>query len=190
MWDWVTRAALVCWLFTLVEAKGRWLSPMQTEVTVAAQVFSWHGIWWIVLCPQGYICSTGNQMTAGGWKNLPSTSHSVLVLPLDVKLSYVTYLIGNKMAWCFSFLIWMCVLVAQLCSTLYNPMNCSSPDSSVHVTSQARILEWVAMPSSRGSSQPRDWTWVSHSAGRFFTIWATREALLWMLTLQMINHYY
>ena len=41
---------------------------------------------------------------------------------------------------------------------------------------QARILEWVAMPSSRGSSQPRDWTQVSHIAGRFFTIWATRES--------------
>ena len=42
--------------------------------------------------------------------------------------------------------------------------------------SQARILEWVAMPSSRGSSQPRDQTQVSHIAGRFFTSWATREA--------------
>ena len=41
---------------------------------------------------------------------------------------------------------------------------------------QARISEWVAMPSSRGSSQPRDRTQVSHIAGRFFTIWATREA--------------
>ena len=41
---------------------------------------------------------------------------------------------------------------------------------------QAQILEWVAMPSSRGSSQPRDRTQVSHIAGRFFTIWATREA--------------
>ena len=41
---------------------------------------------------------------------------------------------------------------------------------------QARILEWVAMPSSRGSSQPRDWTQVSCVAGRFFTIWASREA--------------
>ena len=40
---------------------------------------------------------------------------------------------------------------------------------------QARILEWVAMPSSRGSSQPRNRTQVSHTAGRFFTIWATRE---------------
>ena len=40
---------------------------------------------------------------------------------------------------------------------------------------QARILEWVAMPSSRGSSHPRDWTQVSHIAGGFFTIWATRK---------------
>ena len=40
---------------------------------------------------------------------------------------------------------------------------------------QAGILEWVAMPSSRGSSPPRDWTHVSLIAGRFFTIWATRE---------------
>ena len=41
---------------------------------------------------------------------------------------------------------------------------------------QARLLEWVAMPSSRGSSQPRDPTQVSRTAGRFFTIWATGEA--------------
>ena len=44
---------------------------------------------------------------------------------------------------------------------------------------QARILEWVAMPFSRGSSQPRDQTQVTHIAGGFFTIWATREALSW-----------
>ena len=43
---------------------------------------------------------------------------------------------------------------------------------------QARILEWVAMSSSSGSSQPRDHTQVSHIAGGFFTVWATREALL------------
>ena len=55
-------------------------------------------------------------------------------------------------------------------------MDCSPPGSSVHGILQARILEWVAMPSSRGSSQPRGWTQVSHVAGRFFTTWATREA--------------
>ena len=41
----------------------------------------------------------------------------------------------------------------------------------------ARRLEWVAMPSSRGSSQLRNWTHVSHVAGRFYTLWATKEAL-------------
>ena len=55
-------------------------------------------------------------------------------------------------------------------------MDCSPPGSSVHGILQARILEWVAMPSSRGSSRPRDWTQVSCIARGFFTIWATREA--------------
>ena len=69
-------------------------------------------------------------------------------------------------------------------------MSCSLP-GSIHEIFQARILEWVVISFSRGSSQPRDWTWVSHIAGRCFTVWATREAkdalysvyfqLLWLL---------
>ena len=55
-------------------------------------------------------------------------------------------------------------------------MDCSPPDSSVHRILQARIMEWVVIPFSRGSSQLRDWTWVSCTVGRFFTIWATRDA--------------
>ena len=50
---------------------------------------------------------------------------------------------------------------AQSCPTLCDPMDCSPPDSSVHGILQARILEWVAISFSRGSSQPRDWTRVS-----------------------------
>ena len=61
------------------------------------------------------------------------------------------------------------VKVTQSCPTLFNPMDCSLPGSSVHGILQARILEWVAVPFSRGSSQPRDRTQVSHIAGRFFT---------------------
>ena len=68
------------------------------------------------------------------------------------------------------------VLVAQSCLTLCPPMECSLPGSSVHGISQARILEWVAIPFSRGSFQPRDQTRLSHVAGRFFNIWATSEA--------------
>ena len=57
----------------------------------------------------------------------------------------------------------------QLCPTLCDPMDCSLPGSSVHGILQARVLDWVAMPFSRGSSQPKDRTQVSHIVGRFFT---------------------
>ena len=50
-----------------------------------------------------------------------------------------------------------CYLVTKSCPTLGDPKDCSPPGSSVHGISQARILEWVAIPSSRGSSRPRDW---------------------------------
>ena len=70
------------------------------------------------------------------------------------------------------------VKVFQSFLTLCNPMDCNPPDSSVHGILQARLLEWVAMPSSRGSSEPRNQTQVSLIAGGFFTVWATREALL------------
>ena len=56
-------------------------------------------------------------------------------------------------------------------------MGCCPPGSSVHVIFQARILEWVAMSFSRGSSWPRDQTQISCIAGRLFTVWATKEAL-------------
>ena len=69
--------------------------------------------------------------------------------------------------------------VAQSCPTLCDPMDCSLPGSSVHGIFQARVLEWVAISFSRESSQPRDWTRVSHIAGRRFIVWATREDLLY-----------
>ena len=63
--------------------------------------------------------------------------------------------------------------VTQSCPTLCDPMDCSLPGSSVHGIFQARVLEWVTISFSRGSSQPRDWTLVSRVAGRCFTVWAT-----------------
>ena len=68
-------------------------------------------------------------------------------------------------------------LVVQPCLTLCDPMDCSPPGSSVHGIFQARVLEWVAIFFSRGSSQPRDRTWVSHIVSRCFTDWATREVM-------------
>ena len=66
--------------------------------------------------------------------------------------------------------------VSQPCPTLWDPKDYSLPGFSVHGIFQARIPEWVAIPFSRGSSQRRDQTQVSHIVGRHFTLWATREA--------------
>ena len=60
--------------------------------------------------------------------------------------------------------------VVQSCPTLCKPVDCSLPGSSVHGILQARILEWVAIPFFRRSSQPRDRTQVSYIADGFFTI--------------------
>ena len=68
------------------------------------------------------------------------------------------------------------MLVTPSCPILCDPKDCSSPGFSVHEILQARILEWISIPSSRGISQPRDRTLVSCIAGRFFTIWATRKS--------------
>ena len=73
--------------------------------------------------------------------------------------------------------IWLSWLFLNICKSAYY----SPPGSFVHGIFQARILEWVAIPFSRGSSQPRDRTQVSSIAGSFFTIWATMEAPLYLL---------
>ena len=65
--------------------------------------------------------------------------------------------------------------VAQSCPTLWDPIDCSLPDSSVHGIFQAIVLEWIAISFSRGSSQPRARTRVSCIVDRCFTVWATRE---------------
>ena len=67
------------------------------------------------------------------------------------------------------------MLVAQSCPNLCDCMDCSPPGSSVHEILQARLLEWIAIPFSRGSSWPKDQTQFSCIAGRFLTIWVTRE---------------
>ena len=67
------------------------------------------------------------------------------------------------------------VKVAQSCPTLCDPRNCSLPGSCVHGILQVRILEWAAIPFSRGSSQPQDLTHVSYTIGGFFFFFFTTE---------------
>ena len=82
-----------------------------------------------------------------------------------------------------------CVLcwVAQLCPTLCNHMDCIHQAPLPMGIFQAKTLEWVATPSSRGSSQPRDRTGVSCIAGRFFTSWATWEPCFQFSSVEILE---
>ena len=89
----------------------------------------------------------------------------------EYELLEVAVIFCNTIIWkCFSLLYHKVnkVLAAQLCQTLCDLMDSSPPGSSVQGILQARTLEWVVIPFSRGSSWPRDRTWVSSIAGRFF----------------------
>ena len=68
------------------------------------------------------------------------------------------------------------VKVAQSCLILCDAMDCSLPGAFVYGILQARILKWIAIPFSKGSSQPRGRTQASRIAGRFFIVWTAREA--------------
>ena len=102
------------------------------------------------------------------WPSLENIIHSIYAF-----VSSFTACLRTTGTWSYSLhsLSFLKVKVAQSCLTLCDPI-----DYTVHGILQARILEWVAVPFSKGSSQPRDRTQVSHIAGRFFTSWATREA--------------
>ena len=66
--------------------------------------------------------------------------------------------------------------VTQSCLTLCDPMDYSLSGSSIHGIFQARVLEWLAISSSMGSSQPRNWTWVSSIASRWFYCLSHQES--------------
>ena len=76
---------------------------------------------------------------------------------------------------CYFLKMYLCVISCSVVSNSLLLEDCRLPGSSVHGILQARILEWVAIPFSRGSSWPRDQTWIFCISGGFFTVWATRE---------------
>ena len=88
---------------------------------------------------------------------------SILSLSASFIYFYINLYIYTCVSVCQKLAIWHLSegKVAQLCPTLCNPMDCSLPGSSVHGILQAKILEWVSVPFSKESSQPRDQTQVS-----------------------------
>ena len=181
-----------------------WEDPLKKEMATHSSILAWKnlmlkGSWWV----------TDHGVTKSQtWLSTCQQQHGLIILLLMLhvqlyrdykrtlqkdlkKFTYVVFVL-NKLLSIFKvrslqkFALFInvcaCVLVAQSCPPLCNPMdcNCSLPSFSLHGIFQAWILE------SRRSSQPRYQTPVSHSAGKFFTIWATREALSfnsWSLTI-------
>ena len=102
---------------------------------------------------------------------LPGASH----LCIEHLINKVTNVFLNKSFW---FIFWVPCKgrISNLQTVLSDSRSVVSDSLQPHGVLWARILVWVASPFSRGSSQPRDGTQVSHIAGRFFTSWATKEA--------------
>ena len=109
------------------------------------------------------------------WSGLVNGCHYFVILFLALLKSFSVSFVKPRLC----LLYWICTQRRNVshpsCPTLCDPKDCSLSGSSVHQILQARILECVAIPFSRGSSWPMDQTQVSCMVGRFFTIWATRE---------------
>ena len=97
---------------------------------------------------------------------------------------FVKWMLNRYNCTIYVLICWLCVLclVAQSCSTLCDPLDCKPPGSSVNGILQARILEWVAMPSSRGTSQPRDLCWL------YLYAYYIQESSIWWLLLTAWLH--
>ena len=101
-------------------------------------------------------------------------NHSRLQLLYFIRRVILILIICVFLVCLVKYTLWICVSTAQSFLILCNAMDCSPPGSSVHGMHQARILGWVAIPFSRVSSWPMNWTQVSCIAGRFFTVWDLR----------------
>ena len=112
------------------------------------------------------------------------------MFPLNWKLRFPLEYLGFLCSWTNGktrgLLYWLGWKVStHLCLILCNTMDCSLPGSSVHGILQARILEWVAIPSPGYLPISKDQIWISCTAGGLFTVWATREAhcLGWLIPI-------
>ena len=144
----------------------------------------------VVMLPKAYLTSH-SRMCGSGWVITPSwlfglwryiwSQMQVIQICTKVwKHWYKLIRMSNCIYVCVCVCVSVCVLVVFDSATPW-----SVAKLLFHGILQARILEWVAIPSSRGSSQTRDQTWASCIAGKFFTIRASREAL----TIHTVNDY-
>ena len=134
--------------------------------------------WCVYWIPQSlWRTSLFNYNSSYFWNIGLDYTTSLPLLPISVW--FLLYIFSHRFfsEWFQSLCISEVSEVAQSCLTLCNPIDCGLPGSSIHGIFQGRVLGWVAIAFSTGSSRPRDRTQVPCIVGRRFTIWATREAV-------------
>ena len=117
----------------------------------------------------GLYSSWKDSFFSPNFRNAPISSISFCSIHLprwhpEIGTTGDTAFINMRLAHIESVLVYLCIRAKSLhsCPALCDPVHCSSPGSSVHGILQARILNWVAMPCSRASSHPKDWTHISY----------------------------
>ena len=139
----------------------------------------------LLLCRQSLYCLNHQEIPENTFYTYCSFKIIAIIISIARDFSYFSK--KKKMLYILS-------EVAQSCPTLCDPMDFSLPGSSIHGIFQARILEWVAISFSRGTSRPRDWTQVSCIVGRRLTVWVTREAHyisnIWNYFISCISVYF
>ena len=149
---------LPLWVYILRE---KWTSKPETKylarmlIRVAPGAMLWQG-YPVILWEQRRVSGLTSKLRTEGDQELTRQNGEGYLWPSACSL----FTPGKALSWqtedCGCFNVCEC-LVAQLCLTLCNPLDCSLPGSSIHGIFQARVLEWVVISSSRGSSQTRDW---------------------------------
>ena len=159
--------------FILLLIQLVWLHSVQTGLLFCDQFSS-------VVQPYPTLCDPMNHSTPGlpVCHQLPEFTQTHVHYRLSQNTEYILCARSKSLLYStltFAFFVHACS-VTQLHATLWDPMDCSPPSSSVHGISQVRILEWVAFSLSRGSSRPRDWTCISCMGRLILYHWATGEA--------------
>ena len=173
-----THSCILAWRIPWIEKLG-WLHPWDCKESDTTEQLT---VWLLTsLLSILHICETDCWSLDTVW-----AMENLVYPPIQFK-SVEDHLFIHKTSFTkkkilHSWAVCLCAKSLQSCLTLCNPMNCSLP-ASVHVILQARILEWVVMLFSRGSSKTWDRTQFSHIAGGFFTVWATRGSLTTMIVL-------
>ena len=158
--DWATSLSLFTFHF----------HALKKEMATHSSVLAWR------ITGTGGLPSLGSHRVGHDWRDLAAAAAACWALS---SLNTWQHMLLLHLWWWSWF---SCSAVSNSC----DPVDCSLSGSSVHGILQARILEWIAISFSRGSSGTRNWTQVSWIAGRWFTNWSMREALhssmhLWSL---------